>query len=363
MSSTKIGEVNGVMVHFPGHQSLEKLLSKLSHTAKFERRKILTMARVPLQLGDGARVLVPFHSTLPLCLLMTMMMTPMTTIKTANKTRTVTFTRFRHSTCLPAAVDHLHCASPWNERMNDSNKQNNQPERKNIQAHRTFEDCQPSQGQDQSPRPTNWPTDSSRWTTTTTMTTTKMITFTLSLLFESSACLHHHWLLLFLEITNKPVEETNKKRISQYTGTQRCYMLTLSTKTINFLSSTSSYAQSTIGTAFESNLVWIESKSWFDFNTYAGMGSLVLPRLPWSKAQWKHPYPWVEYARFAHLMHPVQLAHIEPSVADTDALPLSCYKDLWATEGISDPDLPNLNSSTIAASDATQCVEVDFNVI
>jgi len=44
--------------------------------------------------------------------------------------------------------------------------------------------------------------------------------------------------------------------------------------------------------------------------------------------------------RFAHLVHPVQLAPIEPSVADTDALPLSCYKDLWATEGISDPDLP-----------------------
>jgi len=31
MSSMKIGEVNGVMVHFPGHQALEKLLSKLSH--------------------------------------------------------------------------------------------------------------------------------------------------------------------------------------------------------------------------------------------------------------------------------------------------------------------------------------------
>jgi len=54
MSSTKIGEVNGVMVHFLGHQSLKKLLSKLSHTAKFERRKILTMARVPLQKGIGS---------------------------------------------------------------------------------------------------------------------------------------------------------------------------------------------------------------------------------------------------------------------------------------------------------------------
>jgi len=181
MSSTKIGEVNGVMVHFPGHQSLEKLLSKLStpQNSSIEKFSPWLEHRCNSVMVQGYCFFftVPYHCASWWQRRWCWWQQEKQQIRWEPLLSLV----FRRRTCLPATIDHVRCPNPWNEWVNDCNKQNNQPERKHIQAHQIIQDCQPRQGQDQSPRPTNRPTDGSRCTTTTTMTTSKTITFTLSL--------------------------------------------------------------------------------------------------------------------------------------------------------------------------------------